>query len=446
MCPPGGSLVKKIRARRPKPGERTADGAESLGEDRSRPGRNLVPSDLAAPAAGADPGKSAVVGPRAEPVAGSRGHEPVKDNAAVIEVAIRHGRRLGTFEVEIVSSPAGEATAAVALDIDDLLARRERLQWAVLASAVARRRVLPETERPVVDIGKLLFKALLGTGEVAGRYHAAAAVAADRGQRLRVVLRIDNPTLAALPWEAMYDEAAGAYVCRQDQLVRHLGVASMPLPLAVRAPLRILGIVASPRGLPALDVEREQEHLARALERPVRQGLVEVHWVPAATWSQVHGMMLEGPWHVVHFIGHGDFDPAQDEGFLSLVGEDGRSHRVPAHRMVDLLREGNPTPRLVVLNSCLGAQASTNDLFSGTAAALVRGGISAVAAMQYEISDAAAVEFARGFYTAIAHGRGLDKAVSSGRVAILGTSDHTLEWLTPVLYLRGRETDLFDVQ
>jgi hypothetical protein len=60
--------------------------------------------------------------------------------------------------------------------------------------------------------------ALLGAGEVAGRYRAAAAVAAERGEGLRVVLRIDSPALAGLPWEAMYDQAAGAYVCRQDQL------------------------------------------------------------------------------------------------------------------------------------------------------------------------------------------------------------------------------------
>jgi len=101
-----------------------------------------------------------------------------------------------------------------------------------------------------------------------------------------------------------------------------------------------------------------------------------------------------------------------------------------------------PFPR-AALNSCSGAVAGVSDLFSGTAAALVRGGVSAVAAMQYEISDPAAIAFARGFYTAIARGRGVDDAVSSGRVAILGLSDRTLEWVTPVLYLRGHDTCLF---
>ena len=362
---------------------------------------------------------------------------------SVIEVAIGADGGPGIFRVAVVASPAGEATATVKLDAEGLLARRGLLQQAVLASAVPSRRVLPETEQPVREAGEVLFAALLGTGEVAGRYRAAAAVAAIRGEGLRVVLRIDTPALAGLPWEAMYDQGAGAYVCRQDQLVRHVPVASVPAPLRVRPPLRILGVVSSPRGLPALDVDKERGQLARALARPVGQGLAELHWAPSATWIGLQDLLLDGEWHVLHFIGHGDFDPDQDEGVLALTREDGRADLVAAHRLVDLLRQARPMPRLVVLNSCSGAAAGTSDLFSGTAAALVRGGVSAVAAMQYEVSDHAAVAFARGFYAAIARSRGVDDAVSSGRVAILGLSDRTLEWVTPVLYLRGHDTRLF---
>jgi hypothetical protein len=361
----------------------------------------------------------------------------------VIEVAIGPGGVPGVFKVEVLASPAGEASAVVGLDADSLLARRGLLQQAVLASAVPSRRVLPETEQPVREVGEVLFAGLLGAGEVAGRYRAAAVVAAERGQGLRVVLRIDDPVLAGLPWEAMYDRAAGAYVCRQDQLVRHVPVASVPAPLRVRPPLRILGVVSSPRGLPPLDTEKEQEQLARALARPVSQGLAKLHWAPSATWADLQDLLLDGEWHVLHFIGHGDFDPGRAEGVLALTREDGRADLVAAHRLVDLLRQARPMPRLVVLNSCSGAAAGAGDLFSGTATALVRGGVSAVAAMQYEISDPAAVAFARGFYAAIARGRGVDDAVSSGRVAILGTGDRTLEWVTPVLYLRGHDTRLF---
>jgi hypothetical protein len=55
--------------------------------------------------------------------------------------------------------------------------------------------------------------------------------------------------------------------------------------------------------------------------------------------------LLDGQWHVRHFIGYGDFDPAQDEGVLALVREDGRADLVAAHQLVDLLRQARPMPR-----------------------------------------------------------------------------------------------------
>ena len=361
---------------------------------------------------------------------------------SVIELAIGPDQTPGRLRVEVVRSPAGEASSVTDLDVEALLARRRELEQAVLVSTVTTRKVFPE-EQQVQDVGQALFRALLGPSEVAGRYRAAAAVAAERGEGLRVVLRIDDPALAGLPWEAMYDETAGSYVCRRNQLVRHVGIPSAAAPLQVTPPLRILGIVSSPRGLAPLDVDKEQDQLTRALARLSADGLVEIAWAPSATWADLQDVLLSDEWHVVHFIGHGDFDADQDEGVLALTGEDGRMLRVPAGRLVDLLCQAHPVPRLVVLNSCSGAATGVTDLFSGTAAALVRGGVSAVAAMQYEITDPAAVAFARGFYNAVARGRGVDEAVSSGRVAILGLSERTLEWLTPVLYLRSHDGRLF---
>src|SRR3954467_7835740 len=93
-----------------------------------------------------------------------------------------------------------------------------------------------------------------------------------------------------------------------------------------------------------------------------------------------------------------------------------------------------------------GAATGQTDLFAGTAAALVRAGVTAVTAMQFEITDRAAIAFSRGFYTALSAGRGVDDAVSSGRAAIIGLSSRTLEWVTPVLYLRGEQTHLFAVR
>ena len=160
-------------------------------------------------------------------------------------------------------------------------------------------------------------------------------------------------------------------------------------------------------------------------------------------WEAMYDQSTRG--YVLHFVGHGDFDPDRDEGVLALTGEDGRADLVEASRFADLLRQARPMPRLAVLNSCSSAATGSGDLFSGTAAALARSGVAAVAAMQFAISDPAAIAFARGFYAALAHGRGVDEAVSAGRIAILGSSRQTLEWITPVLYLRGDDTRLFTI-
>src|SRR5664279_4210306 len=196
---------------------------------------------------------------------------------------------------------------------------------------------------------------------------------------------------------------------------------------------------ASPRDLAMLDVNAEQQHLNAALATAVAQGRAVLEWLPEASWHRLHERPVDDRWHVLHFIGHGDYDPDTDQGRVALVGDDGRADWVDAERLADLLDQAEPTPRLVVLNSCSSGQGGTRDLFSGTAAALVHSGISAVAAMQFSVSDRAAVAFPRGFYTALAAGRGVDEAVRSGRISILGAR-HSLEWVTPVLYLRGDAT------
>jgi WD40 repeat protein len=357
---------------------------------------------------------------------------------SVLEVAIGPGP--DGYRVDVLHSPdGGEASVVATLDAGALLAQRPDLQRAVLMSALAIRGLSAEEER-LRTAGRDLFRALLGTGEVIGRYRAA-----ERDDDLRIVLRVSDPVLAGLPWEAMYDEAAGGYVCRRHQLVRHVGVPAPVAPLAVIPPLRILGIVSSPRGLNPIDIDAEKQQLTGALSRLSSEGLVEVTWAPSATWADLQDTLLGGTWHVIHFIGHGDFDRERDEGYIFLTRPDGRKDQVEGSRLIDLLRQARPVPRLVVLNSCSGAETGTTDPYSGTAAALVRGGVTAVTGMQYEISDPAAIAFSRGFYGAIAHGRGVDEAVSSGRVAILGLSGRTLEWLTPVLYLRSQDSHLFTI-
>jgi CHAT domain len=365
--------------------------------------------------------------------------------SSIIELNIGRADAPGSYEIQVIQSPAGEASATFELEPVGLIDKLDELQQTLLASSVSSRRLVGRGEASVRRVGQRLFEALFTDPQVAGVYRASNAVAAERGETLRIVLRLSASELATLPWESMFDPSTGSYVSRREPLVRYVPVPSSPPPLKVRLPLRILALIASPRGLAQLDTEKEKDNLTRALQPMINSGSVAVEWLEHATWPAVQDLLLAESWHIIHFIGHGDFDIDRDEGVLALENDNGRLNRVPAESVVDLLREAQPMPRLVVLNACESSTSSQSDLFSGVAAALVRGGVSAVTAMQFEISDQAAIAFSRGFYTSIGHGRSVDEAVRSGRVGIVGLGADSLEWITPTLYLRGEEGHLFDL-
>ncbi len=259
-------------------------------------------------------------------------------------------------------------------------------------------------------------------------------------------MRIDAPELAALPWEYLYDEAEGDYIClgTETPLIRYLELPQPPKPLTIQPPLRILGMVASPADLPQLDVELEKRQMAEAIKHLQDEGQVSLTWLEGPTWRDLQKAMRDGPWHVFHFIGHGDFDASEQEGLVALADEQGKSNLLSATQMGRLLAS-HASLRLVVLNSCEGARASETDLFSSTGAVLTRRGIPAVVSMQYAISDRAALEFSRMFYDTLAEGLPVDAAVTEARIAISMTMRESFEWGTPVLHMRASDGHLFDI-
>ncbi|SFS14288.1 CHAT domain-containing protein [Microbacterium sp. cf046] len=363
----------------------------------------------------------------------------------VIELEIGAGPSSGSYAVHVVRSLAGgEPSSVIELDVDAMIAGLPQLESSILASSVSARRVMTTGESAIQTIGVRLFDTVFA-GKVGEAYRASAAVAAERGLVAQMTLRLTEPDLAALPWEALYDSEAGRYVSRKEPLVRRVSAPYSAEPPPVTAPLRILGMVSAPRGLPVLDVEAEKERLESALEQHLAEGRVELDWLDDVTWGGIHSRLLREPWHVLHFIGHGGYDVQADEGLVALVGRDGRADFVAASSLADLLMEAGSAPRLVVLNSCQSGATGSSDLFAGTAATLVRSGIHAVVAMQFAVTDYAALAFARSFYVALASGRRIGEAVRSGRIGILGTARDTLEWITPVLYLRGEDARLLEM-
>ncbi len=130
------------------------------------------------------------------------------DAATTIEVAIGPARTPGTFRVEVVRSPVGEAAPVVELDLDGLLARRPELQHALLASAIPARRLLPGTEQPFREVGQVLFTALQPRGDAERHVYSAsceplvtakmiALASSGIGSSAMVSLSITMPAAAA---------------------------------------------------------------------------------------------------------------------------------------------------------------------------------------------------------------------------------------------------------
>ncbi len=366
-----------------------------------------------------------------------------------LDVDLEIGQGAGREYPIVVRSPAGEARVTMRFPYDDLAleSRLKDLKIALLKSATPTvRRALSEEEQAVQDFGRRLFEALL-SDDARSLYDVSRARAAQEGRPgVRLRLRIQAPELAALPWEYLYDPRQSEYLClsRSTPLVRYPEIAQPLQPLAVKPPLRILGAIVSPSDLDQLDVTREKDRMRAALRTLEQSGLVELTWLAGQTWEAIQEAMWGGPWHIFHFIGHGAFDTRSDEGVLALTNEQGRTHLLPATHLARLL-VNHGSLRLVILNACEGATGSTRDLFSSTAATLARRGIPAVLAMQAEITDNAAIQLTRTFYRAIAHGLPVDAALTEARTAISLSAAQTLEWGTPVLYLRTPDSQLFEL-
>lgn len=364
------------------------------------------------------------------------------------EIEIGAALQARSYPVAVLHSPAGEARGTLVFPFDRLALDNHllALRNALLRSGVMRRRVVAPDEQAVQRFGAALFDSLFA-GELRSRFDTSLRLAEEQGCGLRLKLRINAPELACLPWELLFDVRQGEYIAlsRATPIVRYLELPQTLTPLPVAPPLRILGLIASPRDLPPLDVDLERQRVETAVADLRRRGLVELTWLAGQTWRDLQRAMRGGPWHVLHFVGHGSFDRASDEGMIALLDEQGRAYRLSAAQLGRLLDDHFPL-RLALLNACEGATGSERDLLSSTAATLVRRGVPAVLAMQNEISDDAAIELAHTFYEALADGLPVDAALAEARKAICLAIPHSVEWSTPVLYLRAPDGRIFEVE
>lgn len=291
------------------------------------------------------------------------------------------------------------------------------------------------------SIGKRLFDALM-QGKLRAAYRDAIVGVREGALRIRVCS--DHPDVVSYPWELLCDPDGTIFLSRRHgyALVRSGETIREEAPPSIDKPLRILIVAASPTGYAPISWENEERLIRECMHVT---GECEVNTISGPnTWSQLQAEMrgAHSP-HVIHFIGHGDFDAGSTDGALVFQDKSSAPVLYRASDLADLI--GNRISlRLVVLNSCQGTVATVQRRMAAVASSIFGLGIPAVVAMQNDVRDDTAQAFARLLYSGIAVGEPLDEVLAGARRELLvATNPPTPEWITPVLFLGTKDANVF---
>src|SRR5436309_9743705 len=207
--------------------------------------------------------------------------------------------------------------------------------------------------RSPAAVGGDLFQSVF-TGQVSDLFQQSLSrvEAAARRLRLRIRINLRDRTLAPLldwPWELLYRKDTEEFLAlsRGTPIVRALDV---PRPAAVRVfrpPLRVLAVLARDPESSPLGLEEELKQLQESLEEDPE---IQLETLEDPDTQTLRNALDQKDIHILHYMGHGVFEPASGEGALLFGGPEGRmavTGRHLAAKVKDL-----DALRLVVLNAC----------------------------------------------------------------------------------------------
>jgi CheY-like chemotaxis protein len=339
-------------------------------------------------------------------------------------------------EIRVFNSPAGQAKATPAVS------------WVKIEEQILFRPIGQDgLELPSVrEFGMRLFRTIV-SDDVKTVYDRSREYTLQDDKGLRIRIRTD-PGLLGVPWEFLYDPTEGDFLAlsRQTPIVRFIEMPRGTLrSLRVEPPLRLLVVSATPIDLPPVEVETEKAIIQTALDGVQCRGDITIRFVDHAKPGDLFDVLRED-YHILHFIGHGSYDPQEKTGTLILEDERGDSYPVDSQGLSRLIRDARSL-RLAMLNICHGATIVEGQLLSSLAGAIVQtGGVPAVIAMQFPISNKAAEVISREFYCALSEGYPVDTALAEARKRLDLRMPNDVEWATAALYMRSHDGRLFNIE
>ena len=344
------------------------------------------------------------------------------------------------YRARVINSPAGQA----AVEFDSLFSPLELENFILRMGRPQRgmRRIDSSEMSAIKTFGTRLFRTVF-KDEIYACYLRSMDNTLNQNKGLRIRLRINVPELHNLPWEFLYNPQFDQFLAlsKDTPIIRYIELPYTTQALPVKTPMKILVMISSPDGFPPLDVEEEWKRLNKALKPLLDQGLVILEKLDFPTLSALQKRLRQDQVHIFHYIGHGKYFEHNQDGMLLLEDENNRGRPTSGQHLGAILHDHH-TLRLVVFYACEGARTSAEDPYAGVAQTLVRQGIPAVLAMQFEIFENAAITLAHEFYSALVDGYPVDAALSEARKAIFA-SNNDVEWGTPVLFMRTSNGVLF---
>jgi hypothetical protein len=319
------------------------------------------------------------------------------------------------------------------------------------------------------EYGARLFDRLLPEGDLRDAWNRMSGQSPLRRIRLRI--DPDLPALHMIQWELLRlpDGVPGADLAIRTAtpFSRYLPQQSQPGTPILARPVRVLVAIANPDGLEKtfgvqpVDVAQEYTNLLTAtagITDDDNQPLVQFDLLePPCTLDAIRDRLKQG-YHVLHFVGHGLFRPAdagKPEQAALLMADPARNNTASlvkdvdiatmlANHLADTTVGDENRLRLVFLESCGTAKRDASDAFRGLAPRLVQAGVAAVVAMQDVIEVKTAGPFAATFYRQLLRHGLVDLACNEARAAVQALKLRGAE--VPVLFMRLRSGELLRVQ
>ena len=288
----------------------------------------------------------------------------------------------------------------------------------------------------LADAGAMLYKTLFGgeTGTLLKRLRKESYENAP----VLVTLTSTSSWLADFPWEMVYDPARKRFlnigdICFFRGVISTRAAVALPaLPLVIR----MLIAVAQPRDQAELNARGEIDGLMHALAPLVESRRLYIDVLEHTSKQSLKRTLNKTRYHILHYIGHGDYDDVSDTG--ALIFEDARSGQsdpVDAAELCRLIASHAPFMRLIVLNGCETADGGRADFNRGVAPALVAAGLPGVIGNRLIVGDRAAVQFSTVFYEELSHRRSLAEAIMAARRQLASSPElEPYEWAVPMVF------------